>query len=168
MYHPIAIANYFLKKSFDTGEEITLMKIIKLVYISHGWYRGITGKDLIKESAQAWKYGPVIESVYHEFKSYGGRPITKLGSVLLPHEDRFQIITPTVDKEDIQEFLDKVWEIYHSFTAIELSSLTHQEGSPWDITYNKLGGRNSRSTIISNDLIEQHYRDKINESEEAA
>ena len=66
-----AIANYFLDKSID----LTPMKIIKLVYIAHGWHLAITDKPLIEDYVQAWEFGPVIPDLYHEFKKYGNTPI---------------------------------------------------------------------------------------------
>ena len=74
----LEIANYFIEKSLDSGVDLTPMKLNKLVYIAHGWYLGLSDRPLIGEAAQAWKYGPVIPSIYHRFKAYGGAQITSL------------------------------------------------------------------------------------------
>jgi uncharacterized phage-associated protein len=50
--------------------------------------------------------------------------------------------------------MDQVWKVYGKYTGIQLSTLTHQRGTPWEIT-RRLAGV---SGVISNDLIEQHYR----------
>jgi len=70
MENSLAVANYFITKANDEGTELTPMKLIKLVYIAHGWHLGLKNESLIDEGVQAWKYGPVIKSVYDEFKGY--------------------------------------------------------------------------------------------------
>ena len=52
--------------------ESTPMHMIKLVYLSHGWMLGLRERSLINEAVEAWRYGPVVPSVYHRFKSFVG------------------------------------------------------------------------------------------------
>lgn len=153
MEHPLAVSNYFISKSFETGIEVTPMKVLKLVYIAHGWSLGLDNGPLITEAVQAWKYGPVVESVYHEFKHYGGGKITSLAYI-------FNVTPVTTSKENLK-ILDKVWEVYKDYDGLRLSTLTHQPGTPWDIAWNKMGGKKQTSVIIANDLIEEHYKQKV-------
>ena len=132
------------------------MKLAKLIYIAHGWYLGLTGEPLITEGVQAWKYGPVIKSIYYDFKQYGNNRI----DALQMDEDRCSY--PIVTDKNIIELLDKVWEIYSKFTAVQLSTMTHIEGTPWFITWELRGGKNTPDTIIPNELIESHYKGKVN------
>lgn len=157
MENPLAVANYFIQKSFDTGNELTPMKLVKLVYIAHGWHLALTEKPLINEPIQAWKYGPVINSLYHTFKEYGNEQITKPESEF----KGFQSVTPMVD-ETKKSFLDKVWEVYGGQDGVQLSSLTHQPHTPWYIVWHEKGGKDSKSVIIPNDLIKLHYKEKAN------
>lgn len=157
---PIQIANYFLRKSFDSGTEITPMKLIKLVYIAHGWHLAIFDKPLLTEAVQAWRYGPVIPSIYHTFKKYGTEPIGSLYSTVRAGESN----TPIITDKDVQELLDKVWDEYSHKSAYELSNLTHQKGTPWYYTWNEKDGKNERGVHISDKLIETHYLEKINVS----
>lgn len=154
LYNPLAISNYFINKSFATGSPLTPMKLLKLVYISHGWYLGLFEKELITEAVQAWKYGPVIPSVYETFRSFGRGQITKMVDV--------NGETPMVDDADTQMFLDAMWQRYQHLDGLQLSELTHQPNTPWDITWNKKGGCSTMGTIIPNDLIQQHYKEKLN------
>ena len=77
MFTPIQIANYFIKSSFRTGDELTPMKLIKLTYIAHGWHLGLYDSELIDEPVYAWKYGPVVQSIYQDFKWYGDNQIAE-------------------------------------------------------------------------------------------
>ena len=156
MEHPIAIANYFIKKSFEDGTELTPMKLLKLVYIAHGWHLGLTEEPLVGERVEAWKYGPVIPSVYNEYKSYGNRSISKLA---YRFNEGGQFMSPLPD-EATTPFLDEIWEVYKIYNGLQLSTLTHQTGTPWDTVWNRQGGRNIKGAEITNDLIAAHYKTK--------
>lgn len=151
----LQVANYFIRLSTRTGKELTPMKLIKLVYISHGWSLGLLDKELIDEAVQAWKYGPVIESVYNNFKNYGTRQITEM---LRSDDDTNPY---ALADEASWPLLDKIWEVYGEYSGLELSAMTHEPGTPWDITWNQLGGKDRRSAIIPSDLIKEHYKEKI-------
>jgi len=157
MYNPIQIANYFINKSFDTGSLLTPMKLLKLVYLAHGWNLGVTGNSLITEAAEAWKYGPVIPSVYNAFKKYGNRGI----SAMYDYNEQYPI------DQNTTMLLDRVNEVYRNHNGLQLSAITHMENSPWDITWNKNNGKNKQSAIIPNDLIEEYYKNKLNSAKEA-
>lgn len=152
MENPIAIANFFIEKSLRETKEITPMKLVKLAYLSHGWHLGIYGQSLINEDIQAWKYGPVIPSLYHEFNKYGNRKIENIEV-----DEYLQIPKLTTG---ITEFLEKIWVVYGNYSAIELSALTHEIGSPWYIVWEEKGGKNVHGTVIPNEIIEYYYKQK--------
>lgn len=136
------IADWFLRRASEEGEAVTQMKLQKLVYIAHGWHLAILGKPLIDESVQAWQWGPVVPSLYGDFKQYGSTPIvlpTRIDPVKLPKET--------------EEILNKVWGVYKRFTAMELSSLTHREGTPWSKAF-----RPYAKLEIDDKEIMTHYR----------
>ena len=78
MHSAKAIANYFLEKGWNEGIELSPLKLIKLVYLAHGWHLGFTENPLIADYVHAWTYGPVIPELYHEFKKYRNQPIKEL------------------------------------------------------------------------------------------
>ena len=155
MESPLAVANYFIKKSLDSGELLTNMKLVKLVYIAHGWYLGLTNEPLISEGAEAWKHGPVVPTVYYNFRTYGGQPITQLASNTTPSG---QVSYFPLSEPKLSEFLDRIWDVYSHYSAVELSAMTHQESSPWYETWHKKGGSENFGVVIPNDSIEHHYK----------
>ena len=154
-YSAKAVANYFISNSGKDG--VSPLKLQKLVYISHGWCLGIIGESLVAdEYAEAWKYGPVFSSLYHEFKDFGSKQITRKATDL---DDDFELFTPHVDKTDIQtiNLLKKVWDVYGHFSAGQLSSLTHKNGSPWHQANDK--GENRINIHISDEIIKEYYKE---------
>src|SRR5215510_7158653 len=93
-YDSKAAANWFL----DLGQPLTPMKLQKLVYFAHGWSLALTGVPLIKDAVEAWRYGPVIPALYHEFKHNGARPITDRATCLTRASDgRLRVVTPRLN-----------------------------------------------------------------------
>lgn len=150
-YTPKKIADYFLFIGKD-DENMTPMKLIKLVYIAHGWSLGLFDKPLINEAPQAWKYGPVIPSLYDEFKSYGNKKITS------------EVQKPEID-EETENFLNKVWTVYSKYNGVELSAKTHEPNTPWSIIWEKAKEYfNTFSLQIPDSLIRDHYLSKMGKS----
>lgn len=63
-YESKAIANFFLQR-----QRLTQVRLHKLVYFAHGWHLGLNRGPLLDEAIQAWRYGPVVPSLYEEFNS---------------------------------------------------------------------------------------------------
>ena len=126
----------------------TSMHVIKLTYLAHGWSLGWDSKPLIDEPIEAWSYGPVIPSLYHRYKSFGADQI----KVVLT--DRSVLF----GKEQL-ETVEFVVGAYRKYTALQLSDLTHEKDSPWDITRRNHG----IGSIIPNNLIQEYYVKQVEE-----
>lgn len=146
------IANAFIRKAQQEGRgDLTPMKLLKLVYIAHGWSLGLNNKPLFLEEVEAWKYGPVIRELYHSVKHYKNRPIEHP----LPEPTE-----TAIDSKD-QALLDRVWEVYGSKDGITLSSITHRDGSPWSETWDDRG---LHGLIIPTPKIRDHYRGMVKQA----
>ena len=148
MYHPIKIANYMVSKSLETGIKIDLMQIVKLVYISHGWYLAYRNKPLVVEQAETWLYGPVMPSVYRRYKHFK--------STINEIDLSYPIEELKADKDAV-EVLDAVWYVYGDIEGGKLSTLTHQEGTPWR------QAKEQKLSLIPNDMIQEYYKKFLNE-----
>lgn len=137
MYSPKSIANYFLELAQATGESISPMKLQKLVYYAHGWYAGYTQQPLIDEAVEAWQYGPVIPSLYHEFKRFGSGEIKGKAK---DFDQRGPVEVATPPEQHVRTFLSNVWNSYGGYTGVTLSEMTHAVGTPWDVTWSKCPG----------------------------
>ncbi|MDP8989584.1 MAG: DUF4065 domain-containing protein [Acidobacteriota bacterium] len=132
------------------------MKLQKLVYYAHGWNLAISNVPLINECVEAWEYGPVIPSIYHAFKRFGSGDITeKATRPEMIDFNTLRFLTPTVEDQDTIEFLKAVWDGYGDLSAIQLSNLTHQPGTPWSTIYAQNQGR--KGVDIPDALIREYF-----------
>jgi len=163
-YTPQHIANYFLKKANEDGLPMSPLKLIKLVYIAYGWNLALTDKKLFDEPIEAWQHGPVIESLYHEFKHFRSGNISDLAEDM--DMDTFEVTIPKIKKSDAETItiLSKVWASYKRFTAWSLRNKTHEIGGPWHKVY-KAG---HRGIELKDTDIKKHYQAKIKQYIEAA
>lgn len=163
-YSAKAIANYFLELADKEDAKITPLKIQKLVYIAHGWYLALYDEPLVEdELAEAWEYGPVFPSIYHEFKHFGGDPINESAIELEYNEflEEWKVREPCIDLRDkkTQSFLNHIWKLYKEFSGGQLSSLTHEEGTPWEKTRKEKGA--IRNAHIENQDIREYYEGRL-------
>lgn len=152
---PLAIANEFVVLGRRDGAvDMTPMKLQKLVYLAHGWNLANFATPLISESVQAWRYGPVVPSLYHELKELGRE------SIVDPIEPAVSVgfwppgEAPRVpfDRTDALAVVEAVWKHYGTLSPLQLSNLTHERGTPWSIVTRE-GEEIAPSPVISDELI---------------
>jgi len=168
-YPAQAVANTIIDIAggFDSAQ-ISPMKMQKLVFFAHGWYLAYHDSPLICDPVKAWQYGPVIEPLYHALKVYGADCI-KNYIYELEYDMKSQSLKKhhlTVESPEVKNFLKDVYSVYGQYTAIQLSNLSHENGSPWH-TINKKRNENTstQSIEIPNDLIKAFYSEKLKEIE---
>lgn len=146
-YDAATVANRFIELAEKQGRRLTPMQLIKLVYIAHGFSLAMLRRPLLKESVEAWRYGPVVPSLYRRLKKYGSGEV---GEIIPPAFPGLR--TQELDLSD-ERLLDAVFEKYGGFNGVQLSHLTHRRGTPWAESYtpDELG------TPINNALIQTHY-----------
>lgn len=144
------IAAAFVKKGIDEGIPVTQMKLQKMVYFAHGYHLAKFDTPLVEELFEAWKFGPVIQSIYGQYRSFGNSPITELpGKHLLK-----ELLNISVDARSSIEF---TWIVTKHMSAIRLSNWTHRVGSPWATVYSP----ELWSASIGNDIIKNYFSDLI-------
>lgn len=145
-YSPISIANAFLATAELEQRALTNMQLQKLVYFAHGWHLALKDEPLLNTDVKAWNFGPVIPPLYRALKQFGNGtvhgPIEKTGHDFTPPHDPF-----------VQSLLQRVWAVYGHLTGGQMSTLTHEAGSPWDVTFKK-----KPFEQIPDDLISSHFK----------
>lgn len=131
------------------------LKLQKLLYLVYAKFLLQTGQKLFDEPIVAYKYGPVVESVFQKFKVHGS-------SIIDFKEDEKSIfsiidiaVTPTFMKIASSEYgleamsciLDVI-KNYRFTSAYDLVDLTHKKGGPWDRVYRPGQNREIKDEII--------------------
>ena len=136
-----AVAHEILQNNKAAKRKTTPLQIIKLAYLAHGWHLAFFGEDLFPDQVEAWPYGPVIPTLYNKVRKYRGNPIdTELFS---------NKVNISELPDDQQRVINEVMRVYGKNNGMQLSTLTHKEGTPWSNT--PLGN------VVPNELIKEHF-----------
>lgn len=141
----IYISGEILKRAKEQNISISNMSLQKLVFIANGAYLAKTGNSLINEPVEAWPYGPVIKSVYDEFKKYGNSEIKQLPFL-------YNLNLTNEFDESANQAIDFSLEIGKQLNAIQLSNWTHLPDSPWSKAINE------KKSIIPKEYIEEYFK----------
>lgn len=122
----IDVADFFVDLANHTVDEnMTNLRVNKMLYYAQAYSLVRFGKPLFSEDIQAWKYGPVVPSVYHTFQRFRYDPIRAVS------ED----YSPDVFTADEIALLLDVAREYGQYSSSKLIDMTHEAGGPWDQVY---------------------------------
>ncbi len=116
-----------------------------MVYFAHGVHLARFRQPLIAEEIQAWAFGPVIPSIYDQFKSFG------ISSIVFedPNLD-IKLLELTPSAIDV---IDYTFEVTKKVSAMALSNWTHLPNSPWSKYYGT-----EYNAPIENSVMEEYFR----------
>ncbi len=134
------LCNNVLQRAKAENIGITPMKLQKLMYYICRDYVLETGQLPISEQFEVWKYGPVLPSVYGEFRHFGANPITEYAKDARGHSYKVS----EDENPIISKVIDIVWAKYKRKTGVELSQMTHLPGSGW---YSAFMSRREKITL---------------------
>lgn len=142
-YSAMAVANAFIKRAQEGKlNGLTPMKLQKLLFFAQSWCLARGEEPLMDDVFCRWQYGPVIPSLYHEFKEYGANPITARGGHIVSRGDKLVKVTPYVGEDDTESWalIDEIIKVYGDYTGSQLSAITHEDDSAWARTGGADGG----------------------------
>jgi len=144
MYRVEDIAQWFINKAIedakeDNGDFITPLKLQKLLYYAQGCHLAIFDKPLFEDKIEAWKHGPVVNSIYEKYKCYGWTSINDPNPT--PEFEYF-----------VEKMLNDVNIVYGKYSAKQLVEMTHNE-EPWQKTYNEQEMRKE----IPQEMIKEYF-----------
>lgn len=125
---------------------VTNLTLQKLLYFSHGLMLVRHDATLIQDDFQAWKYGPVVDSLYHDLKIFGSSPI-------LPNAG-FIGIWPELSDAKTRTVLNDVLNQLGNMSGRELINFSHDPESPWYAVYES----DSTSIKIPNEKIKDYFK----------
>ena len=156
VYDSKAIANQFLTLAIVEGVPVTHMMLQKLVFLAHGWSLGLFDEPLINDNVEAWRYGPVIPSLYYAFKRFGKEPITDLADD--DDENPKPALIPSGEEHEVTRLLiKKIWDTYKDKDPIILSQMTHTPDSPWSKTVARYQKNPPPNLVIPEKYMQEYY-----------
>jgi uncharacterized phage-associated protein len=98
MYDARVIADYVIAYYEKADWCISNLKLQKVLYFLQAEYLVSTGNKLFDDEIEAWGIGPVIPSVYREYKIFGGASIPAFNKKMpwIAYDD-CKIINPMLD-----------------------------------------------------------------------
>ena len=141
----------------------THLKLEKLTYLCYADYLCDENKKLFEDRIFAYKYGPVVETVYENYKKSGVDSL-KLEDDTKEYtlEDkigptRSRIIASENGMQKLSS-IDRTLAKYGSLSANDLVKLTHKYNTPW----NKSGaGEYENLEISDNKILKYHQNESI-------
>jgi uncharacterized phage-associated protein len=123
------VANNFIRRAIDENVSLTPMKLQKMIYFLYAAYLCKTSQQLFAERFGTWKYGPVLDTVYQEFKGFGSSSINRYCA------NDGKVVSVDEKHEIFRQLIDMVWCKYRVYSGIELSKFTHKPESAWYKAY---------------------------------
>lgn len=127
MFNVHTICDYIILMCSTAGEQLSLLKLQKLLYYVQAWHLAFYGKPLFEGQFQAWVHGPVNRTIYDRFAG------TKALYSLVVKEDITPDFNPDVElTQEAKLHIDSILEAYADLTGSQLEALTHNE-DPWQV-----------------------------------
>jgi uncharacterized phage-associated protein len=132
------VANCILELGDSYDVEITNLKLQKLLYFSDGLYYTVTGNYLFNKRMQAWKFGPVSDEIYYEFRHFGKKPIKNIRSCYYDPETEQEPSFLTVSEQNNKEAFNIIkanFILLAGQESFELVEQSHIVDGPWHKAY---------------------------------
>ena len=143
-YCALDIAKWFINEIHPEP-----LKLQKLLYLSQGFSYAFNDKPLFDDVIEAWVHGPVVSSVYHEYKFYKYNPIS---------------ITYELEKfdKDTEFVLNYVKDNFSKYDSKFLEEMTHNQ-EPWMMSREGLDPDERSDKTISNSSIVNYFTSYIHQ-----
>ncbi|AKP64279.1 phage-related infection protein [Levilactobacillus koreensis JCM 16448] len=122
------VQNYFDAQRDPNVEELSQMKVLKLLYFAFGRHLALSHSPLFNSPIIAMPYGPVVLEVHQKFNGQRGIVDNQLD------DNAFTDYSLVQADPEIAQLLISIQNDYGNQTAASLSRITHQKGSPWSVT----------------------------------
>jgi uncharacterized phage-associated protein len=147
----LCIASELVKRRHALGQSSpTNLDIQKFSYFCHGWHLALLGEPLVDELFEAWRFGPVLPSIYSKFKVFSLNPIPA---------DHPLIITenPLERDSDRSKLIDRVLAVYGNSSSLDLVKMSNVPDGPWAEAWIS----DKTSSTIDNASIKAFFKEKF-------
>ena len=114
LQNPMAVANFIIGVAKKEDKPVTNLKLQKVLFFLQGYCLSEYDTPLINGNFSKWRYGPVEEEVYREFKYYGPAPIESKSVYFDKEKIEFyseEVNLPNEFKKILQEVISKMLDV---------------------------------------------------------
>lgn len=163
VYKAIDIAQYVVNYAIDTDRRISNLKLQKILYYIQAAFLVEKNEPCFEDNIVNWKHGPVIETVYDNYKKYSNRNITdyQIGYTKYHFDEEYNLVEdiitfdPNFICENDRELIERVSDSLLGYDAWALVDKTHEE-TPWKST--------NRFDVITNCSIKEYFENNNKET----
>jgi uncharacterized phage-associated protein len=146
----VRMASELVRRRVALGQSApTNLELQKLAYFCHGWHLALLDTPLVDEEFEAWRFGPVLPSIYHKFKVFASNPIP-VDHPLVTGEQPLDVNSST------SKVITRVLTVYGKASGFKLVDLSHVEGGPWA----KAWSPDVSSSTIDNASIKSFFKEQ--------
>lgn len=150
------VANFLLDAAAEKDWPLTNLALNKILYFAHAWHLAKHGEALLAPPFEAWEHGPVIPSIYHQFKSNKNQPISNRATKI--DLDTGEDVRVRVElSESCKVYLREMLDFYGDKPGSVLRNMSHEKGAPWDNVWST-GGTGMQ---IPDDLIAAYFSERL-------
>lgn len=144
----LRLASELIRREKTKGKSLTNLSLQKLAYFCHGWHLAIFDAPLVDEAFEAWRFGPVLPSVYHKLKVFSSNWIPSDYPLVLSE-------APLDTTSEASKLIDRVLEVYGNYSGFDLVNLSHHSDGPWSSVWQ---GGGLSSSVIDDESIKQYFK----------
>ena len=141
-YSALDIADYIIRYEDKRDHCINNLKLQKILYFLQAQFVVTYNKSLFDDKLIAWDWGPVVESVYNNYKVYAG------ASIFVNPKNYRNAYIASEHREMIDEFLEYI----RPYSSTQLVNICHHQ-TPWKNARARWNG------VISLDELREFFAD---------
>jgi len=137
------IAKYMIASFQKRNNEISNLKLQKLLYYAQAWHLALYDAPLFNDKIEAWVHGPVVRGVFREYKEFGWHPLSVQSA-------------NRIFSDEVNCHLKEVIRAYGKFDAVVLERMTHRE-APWRDARGNLAPDEPSNRAITPEAMKKFY-----------
>jgi uncharacterized phage-associated protein len=158
MYKVLDVCRHIINYCDDKEYNVSNLKLQKILYFIQAYFLTQTEDKMpcFEEKIEAWDFGPVVPTAYHEYKQYGSADIPRISFFYdfaideKFHIKRVEYVDDEISAED-KQLIDKMIDKLADYSTTTLVSITHNQ-APWRDAYSQ-----GKNTVITTDAIRRYY-----------
>ena len=169
-YQAIDVANYIVKRSLECENYINNLHLQKSLYFLQAYFIVEESGPLFEDDIEMWRLGPVVTSVYHEYKLFGSSnishvlntPVFNYETLKIEYKNEDNITLKTDTKLLLDPLIDSLFK-KDAFYLVDLCLKQDLFQKHKEDIYNSKG--ESKKYIYNIDEMYEYFNDLQNYTE---